>query len=127
MGGTVPDLDACAREIYVEWAACQHFELYDEVPGVLRTLAGAGLRIGLISNSHRCLASFQSHFELRRGSSPRPCRRQTIKDMAITGTSGAEYGIRGWIAATDLNTGKELWRRHTIPGSGRARPRHLDR
>ena len=26
--------------------------------------AGAGLRIGLISNSHRCLASFQSHFEL---------------------------------------------------------------
>ena len=24
----------------------------------------AGLRIGLISNSHRCLASFQSHFEL---------------------------------------------------------------
>jgi putative hydrolase of the HAD superfamily len=31
---------------------------------VLRTLAGAGLRIGLISNSHRCMASFQSHFEL---------------------------------------------------------------
>ncbi len=41
-----------------------------------------------------------------------------VKDMAITGTSGAEYGIRGWIAATDLNTGKELWRRHTIPGPG---------
>ncbi len=41
-----------------------------------------------------------------------------VKDMAITGTSGAEYGIRGWIAATDLNTGKEIWRRHTIPGPG---------
>ncbi len=41
-----------------------------------------------------------------------------VKDMAITGVSGAEYGIRGWIAATDLNTGKELWRRHTIPGPG---------
>ena len=27
-------------------------------------LAAAGVRIGLISNSHRCLASFQSHFEL---------------------------------------------------------------
>ena len=26
-------LDACAREIYGEWAACHHFELYDEVPG----------------------------------------------------------------------------------------------
>jgi HAD superfamily hydrolase (TIGR01549 family) len=65
MGGTGPHLDACAREIYREWAACQHFELYDDVPGVLRELSGAGVRIGLISNSHRCLASFQSHFELQ--------------------------------------------------------------
>ena len=65
MGGTGPALDACAREIYREWAACQHFELYDDVPDVLQELAGAGLRIGLISNSHRCLASFQSHFELQ--------------------------------------------------------------
>jgi putative hydrolase of the HAD superfamily len=65
MGGTGPNLDACAREMYAEWAACQHFELYEEVPDVLRELAAAGLRIGLISNSHRCLASFQSHFELQ--------------------------------------------------------------
>jgi len=65
MGGTGPNLDACAQEIYREWAACQHFELYDEVPDVLRALSSAGLRIGLISNSHRCLASFQSHFELQ--------------------------------------------------------------
>src|SRR5437762_7961469 len=64
MGGRGPNLDACAREIYDEWAACHHFELYDEVPEVLRGLAAAGVRIGLISNSHRCLASFQSHFEL---------------------------------------------------------------
>src|SRR5262245_62858846 len=65
MGGTGAALDACAQEIYREWAACQHFELYDDVPDVLRKLSGAGLRIGLISNSHRCLASFQSHFELQ--------------------------------------------------------------
>ena len=65
MGGAGPHLDACAREIYREWAACQHFELYDDVPDVLRELSAAGLRIGLISNSHRCLASFQSHFELQ--------------------------------------------------------------
>ena len=65
MGGGGPSVDACAREIYAEWAACQHFELYDEVPAVLRQLASAGIRLGLISNSHRCLASFQSHFELR--------------------------------------------------------------
>jgi len=65
MGGAGPHLDACAREIYREWAACRHFELYDEVPDVLRELSSAGIRIGLISNSHRCLASFQSHFELQ--------------------------------------------------------------
>ena len=41
-----------------------------------------------------------------------------VKDMAITGTAGAEYGIRGWIAATDLNNGEEKWRFHTIPGPG---------
>ncbi len=64
MGGQGPRVDACAREIYDEWAACHHFELYEEVPAVLRELAGTGLRLGLISNSHRCLQSFQSHFEL---------------------------------------------------------------
>jgi putative hydrolase of the HAD superfamily len=64
MGGRGATLDECAREIYAEWAACQHFELYDDVAPALRELDAAGLRVGLISNSHRCLASFQSHFEL---------------------------------------------------------------
>lgn len=64
MGGAGAALDLCAREIYDEWAACQHFFLYDDVVPVLRELAGEGFKIGLISNSHRCLASFQQHFEL---------------------------------------------------------------
>ena len=64
MGGSGPRVDACARQIYAEWAACQHFFLYDDVAPALRELAGRGLKIGLISNSHRCLASFQQHFEL---------------------------------------------------------------
>src|SRR5471030_1463506 len=65
MGGTGPRIDECSREIYREWAACQHFEMYDDVAPVLQQLFDAGLRIGLISNTHRCLASFQSHFELQ--------------------------------------------------------------
>ncbi len=65
MGGSGPGLNACAREIYEEWAACQHFSLYDDVPQVLKQLADSNLRIGLISNTHRCLASFQTHFELK--------------------------------------------------------------
>ncbi len=65
MGGAGPRVDACAREIYAEWAACQHFDLYDDVVDALRALSAAGLRMGLISNSHRCLTSFQSHFDLQ--------------------------------------------------------------
>jgi putative hydrolase of the HAD superfamily len=64
MGGSGQQVDDCAREIYAEWAACQHFFLYDDVTPALRRLAERGLRIGLISNSHRCLASFQQHFAL---------------------------------------------------------------
>lgn len=64
MGGAGDRLDACAREIYQEWAANQHFFLYDDVPAVLQDLAARGLKLGLISNSHRCLWSFQQHFEL---------------------------------------------------------------
>lgn len=64
MGGSGPALDACAREIYDEWAACDHFHLYDDVAPVLRELARRGIKIGLISNSHRSLASFEQHFEL---------------------------------------------------------------
>jgi len=41
-----------------------------------------------------------------------------VKNMAITGVAGGEFGIRGWIAATDLTTQKELWRTHTIPAAG---------
>ena len=64
MGGTGSAVAGCAREIYDEWAENQHFFLYDDVAPVLRELASRGLKIGLISNSHRPLTSFQQHFEL---------------------------------------------------------------
>jgi alcohol dehydrogenase (cytochrome c) len=41
-----------------------------------------------------------------------------IRDIAIVGTAGGEYGIRGFIDGTDLNTGKQLWRTYTIPAAG---------
>ena len=64
MGGSGPAVELAARDIYSEWAACHHFFLYDDVAEVLRELHARGLEIGLISNSHRCLTSFQTHFEL---------------------------------------------------------------
>ena len=50
-----------------------------------------------------------------------------VKDKVIVGPAGGEYGIRGFIAAFDAETGKEAWRFNTIPGSGRARHRNLGR
>jgi len=41
-----------------------------------------------------------------------------IKDKVIIGTAGGEFGIRGFIAAYDAATGKELWRFYTIPEPG---------
>jgi alcohol dehydrogenase (cytochrome c) len=41
-----------------------------------------------------------------------------VKDKVIVGTAGGEYGIRGFLAAFDAKTGKEVWRFYTIPGPG---------
>ena len=41
-----------------------------------------------------------------------------VKDKVIVGTSGGDYGIRGFIAAFDVETGEETWRFYTIPGPG---------
>jgi alcohol dehydrogenase (cytochrome c) len=43
-----------------------------------------------------------------------------IKDKVIVGVAGGEFGIRGFIAAYDIKTGKEDWRFNTIPGPGEA-------
>jgi alcohol dehydrogenase (cytochrome c) len=43
-----------------------------------------------------------------------------IKDKVIAGVAGGEFGIRGFIAAWDANTGKEVWRFYTVPGPGEA-------
>ena len=41
-----------------------------------------------------------------------------VKDKVIVGVGGGEYGIRGFIAAYDAATGKEMWRFHTVPAPG---------
>jgi alcohol dehydrogenase (cytochrome c) len=41
-----------------------------------------------------------------------------IKDKVLVGVGGGEFGIRGFVAAHDARTGKEVWRFYTIPGPG---------
>jgi HAD superfamily hydrolase (TIGR01662 family) len=62
MGGSGPGVSVAAREIYADWACHEHFEMYDDVPDTLRALERAGMRLGLISNSHRPLQTFAEHF-----------------------------------------------------------------
>lgn len=41
-----------------------------------------------------------------------------INGKILVGCSGGEYGIRGFVAAFDAETGKEIWRTYTIPAPG---------
>ena len=41
-----------------------------------------------------------------------------VKDKVIVGTAGGEFGIRGFLAAYDVHTGKEVWRFYTVAGPG---------
>jgi alcohol dehydrogenase (cytochrome c) len=43
---------------------------------------------------------------------------QIANGVVITGMSGAEFGIRGYIDGWDAETGQHLWRRFTIPARG---------
>lgn len=79
MGGQGPGVVIAAREIYDDWAQHHHFEMYDDVPGALRALQRQGVKMGLISNSHRSLVGFQEHFAL--------------EGLMTVTVSSAEFGV----------------------------------
>jgi alcohol dehydrogenase (cytochrome c) len=41
-----------------------------------------------------------------------------VDGKVILGASGGELGVRGFVAALDAETGKELWKTYTIPAPG---------
>ncbi len=41
-----------------------------------------------------------------------------VKDKVLIGSAGGELGIRGFLAALDIKTGREVWRFNTVPGPG---------
>ncbi len=41
-----------------------------------------------------------------------------VKGLLVTGVGGGEYPTRGFLAAYDAKTGKQVWRTYTIPGPG---------
>jgi alcohol dehydrogenase (cytochrome c) len=41
-----------------------------------------------------------------------------FRDSVVVGISGGEYGIRGFLAAYDVHSGKQQWKFYTIPAPG---------
>jgi len=41
-----------------------------------------------------------------------------VNGLVVVGIAGAEFGIRGFLAAYDAETGRQQWRFNTIPGPG---------
>ena len=41
-----------------------------------------------------------------------------VKDMAVVGIAGGEYGVRGFFDAYDVATGERRWRHYTVPVAG---------
>jgi HAD superfamily hydrolase (TIGR01662 family) len=64
MGGRGAGVVRVAERIYEQWAGNHHFEMYDDVEPVLTELAARGIKMGVISNSHRSLDAFREHFKL---------------------------------------------------------------
>ena len=64
MGGRGAGVIRAAERVYAEWASNHHFEIYDDVEPVLKTLSQRGFILGAISNSHRSLETFKRHFRL---------------------------------------------------------------
>lgn len=42
---------------------------------------------------------------------------RVMNGKVIIGNGGADFGARGFVTAYDTNTGKQLWRFYTVPGS----------
>jgi quinohemoprotein ethanol dehydrogenase len=42
---------------------------------------------------------------------------RAAKGKICIGNGGAEYGVRGFVSAYDVNTGERIWRFYTVPGN----------
>jgi PQQ-dependent dehydrogenase (methanol/ethanol family) len=42
---------------------------------------------------------------------------RVVKGRVIIGNGGAEFGVRGYVSAYDAESGKLVWRFHTVPGN----------
>ena len=57
------------------------------------------------------MADFRAHY----GATSAPL---VVGDLVVSGVSGGDEGVRGFVAAFDVRTGRETWRFWTVPARG---------
>jgi alcohol dehydrogenase (cytochrome c) len=98
----------------------------DAAGGINRGVAVLGTRLFLVTdNAHlvaldRATGKVASDVEMadssqNYGATSAPL---AVKDLVISGTSGGDEGVRGFIAAYEAGTGKRVWRFWTVPLPG---------
>jgi alcohol dehydrogenase (cytochrome c) len=48
-----------------------------------------------------------------------------VEDKGVRPSGLSELGVRGFLAAFDAETGKQLWKTYTVPAPDDARPRMI--
>jgi len=98
----------------------------DAGAGVNRGVAIRGDRLFVVTDDARLLALHRANGQLlwdvtmadyreHYGATGAPL---VVGDLVVSGVSGGDEGIRGFVAAFDAATGKEAWRFWTVPAPG---------
>lgn len=98
----------------------------DAGAGVNRGVAVRGDRVFMVTDDARLIAlhrgtgqllwdvrmaDYREHY----GATGAPL---VVGDLVVSGVSGGDEGVRGFVAAFDVETGKEAWRFWTVPAPG---------
>ncbi|MGH9662227.1 MAG: pyrroloquinoline quinone-dependent dehydrogenase, partial [Bryobacteraceae bacterium] len=98
----------------------------DAGSGINRGVAVAGDRVFLVTDHAHLIAlhrftgallweSEMADFRQNYGATSAPL---AVGDLVLSGISGGDEGVRGFLAAFDQQTGKEVWRFWTVPKKG---------
>ncbi len=94
--------------------------------GINRGVAVAGDKLFMVTDDARLLALDRSNGEVIWDTQLADWHQNynataaplTVGNLVLTGTAGGEEGVRGFVAAFDQSTGKEVWRFWTVPRPG---------
>ena len=95
--------------------------------GFNRGVASAGERIFMLTDNAHLIALSRSNGELLWETETADWHENyngtsaplTVGNTVITGTAGGDEGVRGFVAAFNQATGKEVWRFWTVPMDGK--------